>query len=56
MDFEELKQIARMSGDAINDEDLLEMLHSTFINNKTSSNEAISFDEFYQVVTKFYKK
>lgn len=56
IDFEELKQLSRLTGDTINDDDLLEMLHNIFVNNKTSSNESITFDEFYLIVTKFYKK
>ena len=35
----------------MNDDDILEMMHSTFINRKTSSNESFTFDEFYSVVT-----
>lgn len=45
-----------MVGDNINDDDLLEMLHSTHINRQTQTNESINFEEFYQIVTKFYKK
>ena len=37
----------------MNDEDILEMMHSAFINKKTSSNEAFTFDEFYQIVAAF---
>ena len=56
INFEELKQLARLAGDNINDEDIMEMLHSVFINKNTSTNEGIYFDEFYQMVTKFNKK
>jgi Ca2+-binding EF-hand superfamily protein len=56
LDFEELKIVSRMVGDNINDDDLLEMLHSTHINRQTQTNESINFEEFYQIVTKFYKK
>ena len=38
VDFEEFKAVSRSLGDPINDDDLLEMMHSTFINQKTSSN------------------
>ncbi len=34
----------------MNDDDIMEMMHSTFINKKTSSNEGFTFDEFYTVV------
>jgi hypothetical protein len=37
----------------MNDEDILEMMHSTFINKKTSSNEAFTFEEFYMIVSTF---
>ena len=40
----------------MNDDDILEMMHSTFINKKTSSNEAYTFDEFYIVVAAFNNK
>lgn len=56
LDFEELKHLARISGDGSNDEDLLEMLHSIYVNRETSSNESLTFDEFYGIVSKFYKK
>jgi hypothetical protein len=32
------------------------MLHSIFVNRETNSNESITFDEFYGIVSKFYKK
>lgn len=40
----------------MNDDDILEMMHSTFINKKTSSNEAFTFDEFYTIVAAFNSK
>ena len=43
IDFEELKHIAKTIHDTINDEELLELMHSTFINNKTQSNEGFNF-------------
>lgn len=56
LDFEEFKHIAKKCGDMVTDEDLLEMMHSTFINQKTKSNEGFVFEEFYQIVSKFNKK
>lgn len=56
IDFEELKQLARISGDGCNDEELMEMLHNIFVSRETGSNESITFDEFYLIVSKFYKK
>lgn len=31
-------------------------MHSIFIKNKTKSNESLSFDEFYQIITQYYAK
>jgi Ca2+-binding EF-hand superfamily protein len=56
IDFEEFKGIAKQLHDAINDDDILEMLHSTHVNHKTSSNEGFTFDEFYTIVSKFANK
>lgn len=56
IDFEEFKGIAKQLHDAINDDDIHEMLHSTHINHKTSSNEGFTFDEFYSIVSKFNNK
>ena len=44
IDFEEFKAIARQIKDGINDDDLLELLHSTHVSQKTSNNESVSFD------------
>jgi len=43
IDYEEFKAIAKWIKDGINDDELLEMLHSTHVNHKTSSNEGVSF-------------
>lgn len=56
IDFEEFKGIAKQLHDAINDDDIIEMLHSTHVNHKTSSNEGFTFDEFYSIVSKFNNK
>ncbi len=56
VDFEELKTIAKQLHDGINDDDLLELMHSTHINNKTATNEGFTFDEFYGIVSKFTNK
>lgn len=56
IDFEELKQLARISSDGCSDDDLLEMLHSIYVNRETSSNESLTFEDFYAIVSKFYKK
>jgi len=56
IDVTEFKAIAKQITDSINDDDLLELLHSTFINQKTETNEHINFEEFYRVVSKFANK
>nr|AAD00995.1 spasmin [Vorticella convallaria] len=56
VDFEEFKAIAKQLHDPINDDDLLELLHSTHVNHKTATNEGFSFEEFYSIVSKFNNK
>lgn len=50
IEFEEFKAGLKSIGEHMNDDDIMEMMHSTFINKKTSSNEGFTFDEFYTVV------
>ena len=56
VDFEEFKTISRQLHENVNDDDLLEMLHSTHVNHKTATNEGVTFDEFYTIVSKFCNK
>lgn len=56
LDFEEFKTVAKWIKDGINDDELLEMLHSTHVSQKTSTNEFVTFDEFYRIVAKFANK
>ena len=56
IDFEEFKAIAKWIKDGINDDELLELLHSTHVSQKTSTNEFVTFDEFYRIVAKFANK
>jgi centrin-1 len=51
LEFEEIKAGLKSIQEHMNDEDILEMMHSTFINKKTSSNESFTFDEFYTIVS-----
>jgi len=44
IDFEEFKAIAKDLKDGINDDELLEMMHSAHVINKTSSNEGFTFE------------
>ncbi len=56
IEYEEFKTVARWIKDSINDDELLEMIHSTHVSQKTSSNEAITFEEFERIVSKFANK
>jgi Ca2+-binding EF-hand superfamily protein len=56
IDFEEFKTVSRQLHENLNDDDLREMLHSASINNKTSSNEGFTFEEFYTIVSKFVNR
>lgn len=56
IDFEEFKAISKQLHENLNDDDLLEMLHSTHVNQKTATSEAIEFEEFYRIVSKFANK
>lgn len=56
INFEEFKAISRQLHENLNDDDLLEMLHSTHVNQKTGTNEGVTFDEFYRIVAKFANK
>lgn len=56
VNFEEFKALMKQLHDSYNDDDILEMLHSTHINNKTSSNEGFTFEEFYTIVSTFNNK
>lgn len=56
IDFEEFKKIAKYLKDGINDDEILEMMHSTHVNQKTSTNEGFTFEEFYSIVAKFNNK
>lgn len=56
IDFEKLKAIAKEIKEGINDDDILEMMHSTHVSQKTATNEGFTFDEFYRIVSKFNNK
>ena len=38
------------------DDALLDLMHAVFINHQTTSNESISFEEFYTVISTYYNK
>ena len=56
LDFEEFKDIAEQIMQVMNDDKILEMLHSMHINHKTSTNQGFTFEEFYSVFSKFSNK
>jgi hypothetical protein len=56
IEFEQLKNISRSLGEYMNDEDLLAMMHAVFIKHQTTSNESISFEEFYGVISAYYSR
>lgn len=55
IDFEELKAISKQLHENLTDDDLLELIHNTSVNNKTASTEGFTFEEFYAIVAKFNK-
>jgi Ca2+-binding EF-hand superfamily protein len=56
INFEELKAVSKQLRENLNDDDLLELLHSTHVNQKTGTNEGLNFEEFYRIVSKFANK
>ena len=50
---EEFKAVSKHLKDNLNDDDIFELIHSTHVNCKTSSMEGFTFDEFYQIVSRF---
>lgn len=54
--FDQLKEIAKMIGEHMDDDALLELMHSVFINHKTESNEEFTFEDFYMVISKYYNR
>ena len=53
LDFEEFKAVSKHLKDNLGDDDIMELVHSTHVNCKTSSMEGFTFDEFYQIVSRF---
>ncbi len=56
IEFEQLKHIARSLGEYLTDDDLLDLMHAVFIKHQTTSNESISFEEFYGVISAYYNR
>jgi len=40
----------------MDDNSLLDLMHSVFINQRTQTNEEFTFDEFYQVISNYYSR
>ena len=56
INYDEIKKISRFAGDTINDDEILELLHSIHINHKTNTNEGLTFEEFYHLIITYNKK
>lgn len=54
--FDQLKAICKQLHENLNDEEILEMMHSTHVNQKTSTNEGFTFEEFEGIVSRFNNK
>jgi Ca2+-binding EF-hand superfamily protein len=52
VDFDKFKHIAKELSESMNDDEILEMMHHVHILNKTESNAAFDFNDFYRIVTK----
>lgn len=40
----------------MDDDALLDLMHSSFIKNQTESNERFSFEEFYLIISRYYAR
>ena len=56
LEFERIKHVAREIGENMTDDDILSLMHAVFINHNTTSNESVSFEEFYTVISGYYSK
>jgi Ca2+-binding EF-hand superfamily protein len=54
--FEQLKEIGRTIGEYLDDNALLDLMHSVFIKQGTQSNEEFTFEEFYTVISNYYNR
>ena len=50
--FDNLKKVAKDLGEIMNDDELKKMLHHIHILNRTEDPDAITFEDFYEIVTK----
>ena len=52
IDLEEFKLMARTLGETMNEEEIIELMHNTYILNNFNSNEAIDLNEFLTICNK----
>ena len=52
IDLEEFKAMARQLGETMNEEEIIELMHNTYILNNFNSNEAIDLNEFLTICNK----
>lgn len=52
IDFQKLRAVAKELGETMNDEEIKEMMHHIHVLNRTENKEEISFQEFYEIVSK----
>ena len=52
IDFQKLRAVAKELGETMNDEEIREMMHHIHVLNRTENKEEISFQEFYEIVSK----
>ena len=52
IDLEEFKEMARQLGETMNEEEVIELMHNTYILNNLNSNEAIDQNEFISIINK----
>jgi len=56
LDFEKLRAVSKQIHENLNDDEILEMIHTIHVSHNTSVNEGFTFDEFYGVVSRFANK
>lgn len=50
--FENLKKVAKELGETMDDDELRTMLHHIHVLNRTEDKDSITFDEFYEIISK----
>ena len=52
IELEEFKAMARLLGETMNEEELIELMHNAYILNNLQSNESVNQEEFLRIVNK----